>query len=595
MPPEAAGESIMKRIIALALTLLCVLPAIVSCKDNTPPSDGTSDAETTTTELTEEIEPIVLGKGSEAYYNVVRPDNESESLIEIMKDIILVVQQKSGGMRLKPDVDWIKPGSDASAAKEILVGYTCREETKQVMDSIGYDDFAIRVVGNKIVIAAHRKERLIQAYKYFVNELLEFRSSEEGGMSVVLTENYHMKSEKTFVIDENNPLSGYSIVCDKNDSNCYKAAKELSAAIKKFSDVELPVKGLYDDETECEIIVGMTDREASKKIFEDKSVTRLDYVIGSVGKKIVIGSESDFMTGVCIDSFCEKYLDDDYSYTFNVVLDDKEINSTYRFDEDATLAEGADIRVMSYNILSEEWAAEAKVLDGRDTGSVATIFYFSPDVVGLQEVSANWYKRLDNLFGDKYKIVDKKNTLNQTNYSPLAYNAEKVKVVEHGVKEYSKGNSKKLRLMSWALFEKLDSGKRFVVINTHWDLGSNDDKGYRDTHSKEMAAFAIELEKKYDCPIITTGDYNANESSSMYKNFVETTEFHEAKYTAKVINRACKTYHALGTPVSTAKAESIDHIFGSGKVEFLYYDVLINNIVTNASDHNPIYADIKLK
>ncbi len=586
----------MKRIIALILVLLLVLPIIAACGDDSILTDTTTpEGETTTAEvIDEDIEPIVIAEGKESYYEVVRPDNNNEQLITLLQNTAQIFQQKSG-IHFKVAVDWAMPGTDTSGTKEILIGYTCRDESKQVMDSIGYDDFAIRAVENKIVIAAHNKKRLAEAVTYFLNNLIEIKEGDDGTVSVIYTANYHMKSGKEYVISNENPLSGYSIVCNKNDSTSLKAAEKLVSEIKRYADIELPLKNVNDPETECEIIVGNIDREAAKTLFNDNSVSKLDYVIGSVGKKIVIGSASGFMTDICIESFCTTYLDDDYSYTFNVLLNGKEVNSSYRFTEDATLAEGADIRVMSYNILSEEWAEEAKVLDGRDTASVATIMYFAPDVVGLQEVSANWYKRIDNLFGDKYKIVDRQNTKKQTNYSPLAYNTEKVKVIEHGVKEYSVGNSTKLRLMSWALFEKLDSGKRFIVINTHWDLTTNDDKGYRTAHSKEMAAYALELEKKYDAPIITTGDYNSNESSSMYKNFVNTTGFHEAKYTAKVINLACKTYHNLGTSVSTAPAESIDHIFGSSKVEFLYFDVLVNKIVTNASDHNPIYADIKLK
>ncbi len=587
----------MKRIIALILTVMFVLPLVASCNEDPTPStdDTTTEGETTTAEIIDEdIEPIVIAEGETSYYEVVRPDNDNAQIIELLQNTTLVLQQKSG-IRFKMAVDWAMPGTDTSVKKEILIGNTNRDESKQVMESIGYDDFAIRAVGNKIVIAAHRKERLSQAVSHFMSKLVDYQKDEDGTVRVVYAENYHMKSEKVYVINDENPLSGYSVVCDKSNSDSLKAAEKLVSSIKKLTDIELTLKDVKDPETECEIIVGKCDRAAFKKMFEDKSISGLDYVIGSVGKTIIIGSPSDFMTGICINSFCADYLDGDFSYTFNVLFDDKEVNASYRFSENAELAEGSDIRVMSYNILSEEWAEEAKVLDGRDTATVATLMYFAPDVVGLQEVSANWYRRLDNLFGDTYKIVDRVNNKNQTNYSPLAYNTEKVKVIEHGVKEYTKGNSTKLRLMSWALFEKLDGGKRFIVINTHWDLSSNDDKGYRTAHSKEMAAYAIELEKKYDCPIITTGDYNATESTSMYLNFVNTTGFHEAKYTAKVINRACKTYHDLGTAVSTAKANSIDHIFGSDKVEFLYYDVLINKIVTDASDHNPIYADIKLK
>ena len=86
----------------------------------------------------------------------------------------------------------------------------------------------------------------------------------------------------------------------------------------------------------------------------------------------------------------------------------------------------------------------------------------------------------------------------------------------------------------------------------------------------------------------------AKDPDEYIKNFVRTTGFSEAKLTAKVINRAGTSTHILGKPRGTG-AQSIDHIFGSQDVEFLYFNTLIDNSILDASDHLPIYADIKFK
>ena len=101
------------------------------------------------------------------------------------------------------------------------------------------------------------------------------------------------------------------------------------------------------------------------------------------------------------------------------------------------------------------------------------------------------------------------------------------------------------------------------------------------------------MKERYNCPVITTGDYNTTEAEDGYKTITEVAQVSEAKYTAKKINRQCVTYHDLGKTVSVSKSNSIDHIFGTDRVEFMYFNVLVDKTVINASDHCPIYADVK--
>ena len=64
-------------------------------------------------------------------------------------------------------------------------------------------------------------------------------------------------------------------------------------------------------------------------------------------------------------------------------------------DDDPELAEGADLRIMSYNILHPDWSRVP--VKGRDEIVAGILQYYMPDVVALQEAGAKWHKALTPL------------------------------------------------------------------------------------------------------------------------------------------------------------------------------------------------------
>ena len=118
-------------------------------------------------------------------------------------------------------------------------------------------------------------------------------------------------------------------------------------------------------------------------------------------------------------------------------------------------------------------------------------------------------------------------------------------------------------------------------------------------HAVEMAELVLSLQEKYGCAVITTGDYNRNETTAEYQKYVEVSKLKNSKYTA--LNKGnvhTTTGHGFGQPakmVNVNVLESIDHIFGNDKVEFRYFTVITDQITRDSSDHCPIFADIKLK
>lgn len=274
-------------------------------------------------------------------------------------------------------------------------------------------------------------------------------------------------------------------------------------------------------------------------------------------------------------------------------------------------ADGSDIRIMSFNILASDWNNKPKV-EGRDDLVRDVVSRYAPDVIGMQEVNAEWYASLGEDFGT-YKFVNEgKNKIwGNVNYSTIAYNTETVTLVKWGQSAFVVNYNKNCRNLMWAIFEmKNEPDKRFVVTSTHWDLTSD-----RRVHQAiEMSGHLAILGEKYELPMFCTGDYNTRENGNEYHVFTALTGFKDAKFAAEKKGLVASTSH-LGDGTGTAEdltsgywklgpvsyrtshintVQSIDHIFATPQSEILYYDTVADEAALNASDHCSVYIDVKI-
>lgn len=584
----------LKKILIASLILSMLCAPFTACQKAPAEAEPTEDAAATTegTGVETPVDPIVLCDASTSYYRIVRPVS---SPIEVSdaSNAIMEYPGENGARNLT-----LKWSSDKNAAveHEILLGYTNRPESLEVLKSIDYDDFAIVSKNGKIVVVAHKAERMAQAAEYLCKNLLQIRTNENGQKEMVYLGDYVFTGSQKYLFNlaDGNAMKDYAIVYPKDSANFLKAAETLQSALKETYGVELPIVPDNETERECEILLGKVDRDMMDAYFKTEEQTAMfSYVTAAKGKKLLIASHSDLIAEYMIHSFISKYVSSNYSYQLNLAADTEEIGNSMNFSESTALAEGANLRVMSFNILCELYADNAGI-EGRQLPVVAPIFTYMPDILGMQEVSKAWYPELYPLFGDTYEILDQYDNRNYTNMSPLAYNTKTLTVLEHGAKGLEVGGNGH-RVMSWGYFERKSDGARFVVINTHWNVGGDDAKTVQQTaQAKEMAEFALMLKNQYNCPIITTGDYNSRMSEVPVQTYVANSGFFDAGTTAKVINRAIKTTHSLFNENTRGEGEAIDHIFASSEVEILYYNVLIDKCLAPSSDHYPIYADIKL-
>ena len=582
----------MKKFIVLFLVFIIVISSIAftSCKRSQQEIIENND----TTEISETIEEtadVIIASKGEPIYKIIR-------FIDAFQDEVdLIVGFKNQlnaayGLNFLISADWTMPSSAPPAdACEIIIGLTCREETSEVITehNLGYGDYAIQICdNNKIIMVAPNYNDLSSCFDYFINQL----STDTDGNLLYIGGNYICKTNDTNIFEEGFIPDALQIVYD-SDGKYKKNAETISKHFKKNYALEIKVVSETEPKAEHEIIVGILNDKNRFK-FNYSSLSGMDSIIASSDSSILVCGKSDAGLSRAVESFVNMFIRSGHISSMNLPTQTVFTFNAFTGGEDPALIDGADTRIMSFNILSEEWDARA-VMEGRDIRVSAVLLNYLPDVAALQEVSNKWYPILETNVGGIYKFTRTKNLHREGTYTTLIYNTQTTKLIEEGLEYYSVGNSKRLRSIVWGLFESIATGERYVVFSTHWDVGA-ERQWMRMTEAKEMADFCQSLYDKYKVDIFACGDYNASESTEEYQTFIKESGFVDAKNSAKHINRACKTYHTLFESVSTSTYESIDHItfMEQTKPKVLYYNTLIAEYIIDASDHSPIYIDIKL-
>ena len=577
----------------LIISTLLSLLVLSSCSnDNNDKTENSDPGETTIIET----KNIVLAEDGEDIYSIIRYIDASHEEVNTILEFRNTLNSKYK-LSFSMGTDWSAPNNmPPEDASEIIIGITERGITSQVIEDLclGYGDSAIQVCEhNKIVIVALNYKDLNIAFDYFMSNLSILKDTDSGKEQLIYSGgNFLFKKSDKYLWSDGGSINDYKIVYDK-DGAYKKLAEKIASSIKSNCGVELELVSEITPKSDYEIIVGSLS-DPNRQIIDADIISPLEYVFATSDKSICIVGNSESTLKGAVDTFINNYIKTGSVYTLNLPCNTTISFNSFTGGESPDLIEGADTRIMSFNILSEEWDSAA-VLPGRDIRVPAIILNYSPDVVALQEVSNNWYPILQEMLGSKYAFTRKKNPAGSGTYTTLMYNTEKTKLIEEGIELYSVGNSQRLRSIVWGVFESIKTGERYIVFSTHWDPHA-DRESQRTQQAKEMAQFVKQMDLKYHVDIFACGDYNAKESSTAYKTFISESKFVDAKKAALTINRACTTYHTLFADVSTSTYESIDHITFSTETakKVLYYNTLIADYVLDASDHCPIYVDVKL-
>ena len=177
--------------VSCLLVLLMLLALLCGCGDGTVEATTTAANADTTVESTTAPAPevpaeISIVENGNALFKLIRAEDAASSGVEVAQARVIMNQVKnSTGVTMGLGTDWVKRGSELdSTTYEILVGMTAYPETAQVVSELGYGDWALRLVGNKIVVFGFDSASLSKATTKLASLLKEGVS--EDGKSIVL-------------------------------------------------------------------------------------------------------------------------------------------------------------------------------------------------------------------------------------------------------------------------------------------------------------------------------------------------------------------------------------------------------------------------
>ena len=168
----------MKKIISLLLAFIMIFSAVamMAC-DNDQPKKTTPNGGDGPDQPDEEIEiPLVKDKKANVY--IVLPEGASNKVLYARDSIKYGIEKITGISVLS--------GVFSTSDYEILIGNTGKEESNQVLAELGEGEFAVKTIGNKIVIAAHDEGFLYEAATQFVKKCLgeEYTNNDPENLTI---------------------------------------------------------------------------------------------------------------------------------------------------------------------------------------------------------------------------------------------------------------------------------------------------------------------------------------------------------------------------------------------------------------------------
>ena len=593
----------MKKLIALLLLLsLCL--TLFAC--NT--ADGGADAQTTTAAEEDDVaQALQLVLNGKSEYKICRPSDlpTGSEIITACQALRRAIQEKTGANLTLTD-DWYRNESDIPEY-EILVGDVNRPEIAFSSNTLLDSNFAITIVGKKLVIRGGSDDALCDAVYHFINNFIKKADGESKSLSFTDADQYSYTNkyriEALSLAGE--PISSFSIVIPENYLiSEYRTAVYIREHLRQMCGATLAINYDNKSESDHEILIGNTKRS------ESASLERHSYSLKLDGKKLRLRAESlyayealaDYVTDTLFDPR-EKTIDVKDGFAFS-----SDVKASLTGGAENTMQKNGEYRVM-FNNMYGSCNATLHPRPQRQQQLYELYLQYDPDVIGLQEHHAQSqggkYGIDTLLLGAGYSVV-KVAGVTGNNYVPIYYKADKLTVVDCGFLRYDDGMNDASKSVTWAVFEGKD-GDRFCVASTHFWYKSAAEGGEpaRLKDADQMKKLLDSVASKYNVPVIVGGDFNCNMSSAAYASIVEGNYTH-AITLAKNADTG-RSYHSyptystdLGIFVSPVMpsgdySKSIDHIFIKGEgLDINTFDVVTDLYALLSSDHCPIYIDINV-
>ncbi len=482
----------------------------VGCNGDEP-VDTTAEETTPAPEDTAEPSlPEILESDLSKYY-LIRPEKASDKICDQTNVLFQKLMASTPIFEYRDDFYREDVPSLAISEFEILVGKTNRPESIQFLSDLKYNDYGFAQIGKKIVIAGHSDQATYNAIQEFIFTVIHNKDSKEG---VFYTSEYDFLKKLDYKIGDVKlgevSLSEYRIVYPaKNRYSERIAAQNIADKLANVSGIVLDVVTDAEENgvSEYEILVGSTNRHTEAE--SSAIVSGLganDAVIKYDGKKVGIFGATATALMVAASDLYSRF--------------DAEKTDVHKFTLEAeTLCKYNDsiLSAMSFNV----WVS-SRTQDRVDR-VVKMVTNYLPDTIGFQEVNAAWLGALRDGLKTQYAYVGEgRDGGVNGEYNPIFYKKDVFNLLESGTKwlsdtpdKVSKVPESSLnRIYTYALLERKSDGVRIMVVNTHFDHTS------AQAREKQADVLVDYLKTIINYPIVLTGDFNCESSSSAYSKII---------------------------------------------------------------------------
>lgn len=582
-------KSILLKIGALVLTAMLFAGALSACGSDSDVAETTADYmhdfETsgdvsvstgkTHTFLSENVTDTVIITGSH-----VKKDSPVLNAVKELRTYISTF----AGVTLESNGDFLAEGEDASAATEILIGETSREETATVAKTLRINDYAIQVVNNKLVVLGGCEEKTVEA----VYKLIELYFSAQRA-DLVLECGYRYQYRHDYNLSDLT-LNGKSVLeYTIAYGNGYQGvATFLKNSLEDAIGYEMKMeKAIPGGETgKLEILVG-----GSSAVTADKGT----YKVVMDGKKLVFaGDDNTVVLGV--RAFVDKYV----IGGSGVSKIDSKLSMTGTPSYDSAL------KLFSLNVTQSGYGENAVV--NRYPRLYQQIRQQSPDILCLQELSCtSWYACVTEGIGETPALTDTYEFVGtgrngetpkdyeaflEGAYNAILFNKSKYKLEDSGTFWLSETpdtpsvgwDGRTFAICTWAKLTEISSGKQFVVMNTQLDSYGRSAAGYG-------ASLICDKAAEFGLPVIFAGDFASASSGKPYKNVIADS-FADSLSIAETVVSSGATQNGYG---STTVTSATAHVFVSrGLCAVERYQLLTDKVDGGyVSSHWAIVTDVR--
>lgn len=615
----------MKKILSLLLAVLALAGTVSSCTPKTGPGTAGSGTDTTVTTAPEsgtdgtgtgEIPPdppsvTVVNEGETDYAIVfARSLNSSDA-------VTTALSRLSNAFRANMAVD-PKKYSDAvytgdPDAHLILIGDTALADCSKLSRSLRTGKYYIGMRGEQILIFANTPDAVAQAITYFTNKVVVEQGKQET-CTLTLPTDFEFRKKGTYAMDtilcSDTNLYDFRIVIPANattiESNFanelrYRLAQKYGYTLTVVSDSEKPA--------ENEILVGNTNRGGS-------SVGVGAYRISAENGTLRFAFDGLLASDAALYGFFDRILPAGKDGSVYTLPEGLSVTGSREeaADDPGVLTKTGDLRVMFYNIAGHSENSNPHGL--RQALQIGIFRDYAPDVLCFQEFhrASRTNGFVDQLAELGYREVpvkvDPVTNPGGNNYTPIFYLASRFTVEDSGYLLYSGLNDSHSKGLTWALLRDIATGKRAVVLSTHfwWESKDAADNAARVGDAEQMLAVIAKIYSNpgmENVPLVAGGDLNCVFESDPVKKILEDGTLQAAWDVAKRKNdsgghHGNATYDAswdLYTKWDRTGAKyrtgwSIDHVFVRGSATVETFHTLLDRYALICSDHCPEIVDI---